>query len=152
MAAAAWKLYDSFKNHMGSNILDLNGGNFDLHLFKSGTNASDFTLSAYTSITVEVSSVNGYIKAGKAMVVSWITGDNASQQRWDMADIIWTATGGVISAVLYAVIVARTGASAKDPVNKLVGWSKLSTLKFDLAGTNTLTISTPANDGIFEMA
>ena len=63
--------------------------------------------------------------------------------RFDSTAVVWTATGGTIANIKYAVVYQSGG--------KLVCFSKLTTAQFTLAEDNTLTV-TPSASGIFELA
>lgn len=151
MAVAAWAFYDQFKRFMGDNTIDMDGATFDLHLFRGSSNASTKTLSTLSQLTSQVTSANGYSQSGKAMTVTWSTGVSTGEMRFDATSVVWSASGGSISAIQFAVIVARTGASGKDGTNKIVAWSKLSTGVFSISDGNTLTITPNATNGIFEL-
>jgi len=152
MAATAWTFYNDFKRYMGDATIDMDGTTFDMHLFTSAavTQVSTSVISTLGSLTSEVANANGYLQSGKSMNTTWTTGASAGQMRFDSSPVIWTAGGGTISNIKFAVIVARN-TSGKNAANKLVAWSRLTTAKIDLTTGNTLTV-TPAATGIFEMA
>jgi hypothetical protein len=150
MAASAWAFYNDFKRYMADGTIDLDTTAFQMHLFQSSSNAATATLSTLGSLTNQVASANGYTLSGKTMAKTWSTGASASEMRWDDTARIWSASGGSISAIKFAVIVAQTGASAKDAANKLVAQGQLSTSQFSVTTGNTLTI-TPSANGIFEL-
>ena len=156
MAASAWVVYDTFRRHMGDGTFTLSAtSTFHLHLFTSAatTNITNADLSTLGSISDEVANGNGYLISGRLMTNSWSIGDSAGQQRWDMGDLIWTATGGTIPNIRYALIVANTaGNSTKNTANKVCMRAALTTAQFTLQQASTLTISTPAGDGIFELS
>ncbi len=155
MAASAWIVYDTFRRFIGDGTLNLSTvGNFHLHLFTSAatTNITNAALSTLGSISDEVANANGYLISGRTMLQSWSIGDSAGQQRFDMGDLIWTATGGTIPNIRYALIVAQTGASGQDPLNVICMRAALTTAQFTLQQASTLTVSTPATDGIFELS
>jgi len=154
MAASAWVVYDTFRRYMGDGTIDLDTTNFDLHLFTSAASANivNANLSTLGSIANEVADGNGYLQSGRLMVETWTTGDSAGQMRWDMSDIIWTATGGTIPNIKYALIVGRTQDSGKNTANPVLMRAALTTAQFTLQQGSTLTVSTPANDGIFELS
>ena len=157
MVASAWVVYDQFRRFAMDGTLDLdNGGTaFQLHLFTTAASAniSNTVLSTLGSISNEVANGNGYLISGRAMTHSWNSGDSVSQMRWDMGDLIWTATGGTIPDIRYALIVANTaGNSTKNTANKICMHAALTTANFTLQQGSTLTVSTPANDGIFELS
>jgi hypothetical protein len=70
-------------------------------------------------------------------------GASASEYRFDCTATVWTAAGGSISAIKYAVIVdTNTGL--------LLCHSQLSASQFSVTSGNTLTV-TPSANGIFEL-
>lgn len=144
MAASAWTFYNSFRERMADGSIDLDGDTFGIALFTSASNAATATLSAYGSVTNEVAEGNGYSSSGTALQsVTWASGASDGARRFDAADVIWTASGGSIANVRYAVIYSRTG-------SELVCQSALSTAQFTITDTNTLTV-TMAATGIFEL-
>ena len=135
--------YNSFKSDMADGTLDLDNDIFEIVLLKSTSNASDATLSSYGSLTNEVASANGYTQGGKTLsATTWSTGASASELRFDGTAVIWTASGGSIASIMYAVI--------KESGGQLVAWSKISSSVFAVTDGNTLTI-TPSANGIFEL-
>lgn len=143
MAAGAWAFYDSFKEDMGDATVDLDTDNFRMSLYTSASNAATATLSSLGSVTNEVTEANGYSSSGKAMTgVTWAAGASASELRWDATATIWSASGGTIPSVRYAVIWASGG--------NLVCYSALSTAQFTVGSGDTLTV-TPSANGVFEL-
>lgn len=154
MAASAWTVFNEFRRWMADGTIDLNTTNFDLHLYTTAASANitNDALTTLGSIGNEVASGNGYTQSGFLMSETWSTGDSAGQMRWDMSDIVLTATGGNIANIRYALIVARTGASGKATANRVLMRAPLTTTQFTLNSGSTLTIATPAGDGIFELS
>ena len=147
MAATAWAFYNSFREKLGEGDFDLSGTgvNFYMALHTSAASAlvNTATLSTQASIANEVAAGNGYATGG--LSVSGRTcaaGASAGVFRFDSTAVVWTATGGDINNVKYAVIFQSAG--------KLVCFSKLSTSQFNLTQDNTLTV-TPSANGIFEL-
>lgn len=147
MAASAWVLYNEAKKYFLTGDIDLNAATLRMGLYTSASNAATATLSTHAGVTGEVTEANGYSSSGKALTYTFSVGASASEYRFDATAVIWTATGGSITNVKYAVIF-QEGASAG--ARKLVCYSQLSTGQFTVTIGNTLTISTPAN-GIFEL-
>lgn len=143
MAAGAWTLYNSGKEHIGDATIDLDTDNFRMSLYTSASNADTATLSSLGSLTNQVAEANGYSSSGQALSsVTWQSGASATEIRWDVGDVVWTAGGGAISAVKFAVIWASGG--------NLLCYSQLSTAQFSISDGNTLTITISAN-GVFEL-
>lgn len=152
MAASAWTFFNEFRRDLGDGTIDLDTDNFDLHLFATAASANitNDALSTLGSIGNEVASAGGYTLSGKAMTPTWTTGASVGEMRWDMSDIVVTATGANIANIRYALIVRR-GASGKDTAGLAVARAALTATQFTLNDGSTLTISTPAGDGIFEL-
>lgn len=148
MAAGAWTFYNEAKKYLMTGDIDLNGDNFRMSLYTSASNAATATLSTIASVSNEVTEANGYSSSGKAITgVTWTAGASASEFRFDATAVIWSASGGTIAGVKYAVI-WKSGASAG--ARKILCYSQLSTAAFAVTDTNTLTI-TPSANGIFEL-
>lgn len=146
MAAGAWTFYNEFKKYLGKAEVDFDG-QFRIQLHTSASNAATATLSIISEVNNQVTEANGYSSSGKALTETWGTGASASEFRFDATAVIWTATGGNIADIKYAVI-WTSGASAG--ARKLVCYSQLSTSQFTVTTGNTLTI-TPSANGIFEL-
>lgn len=144
MAATAWAFYNEAKKYIGTATVNFStAAGFKMALFATASNADTATLSAVSELTNQVGSGNGYSSSGKAMSVLWSTGASASEMRWQMDPVVWTAAGGAISAIRYAVIYQTSD-------GKLICRSALSTAQFSVTSGNTLTVSQSAN-GIFEL-
>ena len=143
MAVAAWIFYNEAKKYLMNGTIDLDTDVFKVSLHTSASNASTATLSTYASVNNEVANANNYATGGKSMTaITWASGASASEYRWDATALVWTASGGSISAVKFAV--------ARNSAGKLMAWSKLSTSQFSVTTGNTLTL-TPSANGIFEL-
>jgi len=99
-------------------------------LFKSTSNASDYTLTNVSQITNPVSG-GGYTGAKQLTSVVVTTGASAKQIKFDAADSVFTASGGNVGSIMYSVIYQSGG--------KLLAWAKLSTSAFTVTSGNTLT-------------
>ena len=151
MSVQAWKLYNKAKNYI-SGTINLKTATFDLHLMQSASNFATLTLSTYGSLTSQVASAFGYTLAGKALTgVTWSAGASAGQQKFMASAKTFSASGGAIANIKAAVIVARTGASAKAAANKLLAFCSLSSGQFSISDGNTLTL-TPNTLGLFTLA
>lgn len=148
MAAGTWTIYNSAKEYLMDGTIDLDGNTFHMSLFTSASNAATATLSVLGSVTSQVTSGNGYSSSGKAMTgVTWATGASAGEMRFDATATLWTASGGTIANVRYAVIhVAGASAGA----TKLLCYAALSTAQFTVGSGDTLTV-TPSANGVFEL-
>jgi hypothetical protein len=146
MAAGAWTFYNIAKKKLADGTMDLDTNTFRMSLYTSASNAATVTLSTRTSVTSEVTEANGYSSSGKALTgVTWAAGASAKVFRWNAAALVWTAAGGSIGPIKFAVIWQATGVA-----DKLVCFSQLSTAAFSVTTGNTLTV-TPSASGIFEL-
>ena len=148
MAAGAWALYNEAKKYLMQGDIDLNAATFKMGLYTSASNANTATLSRHDEVTNEVTEANGYSSSGKTLTgVTWTAGASASEMRFNASALFWSANGGNIANVKFAVIWIQ-GASAG--ARKLLCRSQLSTSQFTITAGNRLTI-TPSANGIFEL-
>lgn len=147
-AAGAWTFYNSARKYIGSADIDLNQtSNFRMSLYTSASNAatSAAVITVRGSVTSEVTEQFGYSSSGKALTgVTWTTGASAAQIRWNSSAVFWSANGGTIGSIKFAVIWYTTG-------EKLLVRSQLSTAQFSITAGNRLTI-TPSANGIFTLS
>ena len=147
MAATAWSFYNSFREYIGNGQFDLDGTSVGfymaLHTSAASANVNTKTLSTQASLGNEAASGNGYTTGGASVTSRTWASVATDKYRFDSTACVWTATGGTIANIKYAVIYQSGG--------KLVCFSKLTTSQFTLAEDNTLTV-TPSASGIFELA
>ena len=151
MAASAWQLYNEAKKYIGNGTITLGAGVFKMVLATSASNASTFTLSAYSELTGEISATGGYTTGGKNLVPvtgQWTVGASAKQYKFTYSTVglTFTASGASLTNVKYAVIRNSTGAGA----GRLLCWCQLSSAQFTVTSPNTLTIL-PAATGVFTL-
>jgi len=152
MAASAWQLYNSAKKYIGNGTITLGAGVFKMLLATSASNASTFTLTAYSQITNEIAATGGYTTGGKNLVPAtayWTVGASAKQMKFTMSTVglAFTASGASLTNIKYAIIRNSTGATA----GKLLCFCQLSSSQFTVTSPNTLTVL-PAATGIFTLA
>lgn len=146
MAATAWALFNKAKKKLGNGTIQLgvNVLKMQLHTSAAVGFTTNATISTAASVTGEVTNGNGYATGGATLAsVVWTTGTTTSQYKLDSADPIWTATGGSIANIKYALV--------KNSAGQAICWSKLTTSQFTLAQNNTLTVQLAAT-GIFTLA
>ncbi len=133
MAATAWTLYNKAKKKLGNGTIQLGVNTLRMQLHTSASNCSTATLSTAASVTNEVAAGSGYATGGQALTgVVWTVGASATQYKLDAADPIWTATGGNIANIKFALI--------KNSAGQALCWSRLTTAQFTLTINNTLTV------------
>ena len=144
MAATAWTLYNKAKKKLANGTIKLGVDIFKMQLHTSASNASTATLSTAASVTGEVANGSGYATGGKSCASpTWTVGASAGQYRFDSADLVWTATGGNIANIKFAVV--------KNSAGQALMWSRLTTAQFTLTINNTLTVQINVN-GYFTLA
>jgi hypothetical protein len=152
MAASAWQLYNSAKKYIGNGTITLGAGVFKMLLATSASNASTFTLTAYSQITNEIAATGGYTTGGKNLVPAtayWTVGASAKQMKFTMSTVglAFTASGASLTNIKYAILRNSTGATA----GRLLCFCQLSSSQFTVTSPNTLTVL-PAATGIFTLA
>jgi hypothetical protein len=151
MAVGAYTFYNTFRKKLGTKVIALGADTFKIALFKSASNAATVTLSTLGSVTSEISATGGYVVHGRNITANGFTvGTSAKQFKFIGTNPIFTANGGPLTNVKFAVIVdSSVGASAG--LNPLIVFSQLSTAQFTISTGNTMTITNPAT-GIFTLA
>lgn len=149
MAAQPWTVYTNALKKIGNGTIALDG-NFRMALFQSASDAATAATSLLGDLSSQVAEANGYSSSGKSLgtAVWTVSGAAVKFDGSAGADPIWTATGGTIPNVKFAVIFA-SGASAG--LCHVLCYSSLTSSQFTLASGNTLTVQL-ASTGIFTMA
>lgn len=145
--AAVFTFYDSFKEFMADNTIDMDNDTFTLMLVTSSYTPNAGTHTQKSNVTNELTTANGYTAGGKNLenVVWTRTGGTV---KFDADDVVWTASGGSITA-RYAVLYSDTSAN-----DNLVGYILLDDTAggTDVTATsgNTLTVQWNSS-GIFTL-
>lgn len=139
-AATAWAFYDEFLVQKNEG-LNLETATIKVALYLSTSNAATLTTTAISSITNEHANGNGYTTGG-VTVAGTITGESQNVN-FDVADAVWTASGGPITA-RFAVMYSGTTPMA---------YTLLDSAPADVTATdgNTFTVA-PHADGVFDEA
>ena len=139
MTASTFDFYNEFTEYSMDGTMDLDADTFNLGLYLSTSNAATLTLSGRASLTNQVATANGYTQPGQSLTsVTWVRSGGTTT--FDSADVVWTASGGSITA-RYAVMDDDTVTTpVADP---LVGYTLLDTTPADVTATdgNTLTVA-----------
>ena len=151
MAASAWIFYNIAKQYLLDNTYDIDGDDWRMALFQSNSDLTTVTFSRFDQPSNEVATGNGYTTGGKSLPTDeWVVGASATQMRFDATATIWTASGGTIPNIRYALLYDDTIGASLGAAG-LLCYAALTTAQFTLTDTNTLTV-TPANpDGIFTL-
>lgn len=145
MAASKWQIYNEAKQRFlgGGGTIDLDAGAFRMKLCAGTKSAavSNYTRSTFASLThITTNLKSPAIKTPGAASIS--IGASAKQTIFRTTAVVFTASGGTVTSIQYAVIGLSGGYA--------VGWCKLSSAVFSLSSGNTLTI-TPHSTGYFDL-
>jgi hypothetical protein len=149
MAAGAWVLHDKIKEYIGDGTVDLDDDAFKCGLALVGSNVDTTSIDGYAAVTSEHAGNNGYTTGGEAMTsVTWV--ESAGTITFDSANVVWTASGGSITARFGFIYDDTVTTPVADPV---VVHCLLDDTPADVTATdtNTLTIQMHAS-GIFTAA
>jgi hypothetical protein len=139
MAAGAWNVYSLAKKKIGNGSISLAATVYRMTLHTSASNAATVSLGTIASVTGEIADGNGYSTSGKALTGEvWTVGASATQYKFDTDDAFWSANGGTIANIKFAVI-WLSAASAGG--RHLLCRSTLSTSQFSISSGNRLTIT-----------
>ena len=137
MAVGNVILFDSFKEWMGDNTIDMDADAFKVQLHTSTFVPNIGTMTVRADLTNELTTQFGYTVGGAALgTPTWVK--SGSTVTFDGDDVVWNAAGGDIVA-RYAVIYDDTTAA---PLDALVGYVLLDTTPGDVTAVdgNPLTI------------
>jgi len=109
MAAGKFKIYNSAKEYIGDNTIDLDSHTFKIALFLSTSNANTLTNSTLASLTNQVANGNGYTTGGATLSsVTWTR--SGGTVTFNANNVEWIASGGAITA-RFVVIYDDTAAN-----------------------------------------
>ncbi len=137
MAASAWRVYNEAKKFLMTGSIDLDTSAMRMKIVK-GTKAaavSDYTRSTFASLTHATTNITTPLRTLTNVAVT--AGASAKEIKFDFDDEVWTASGGNLTSIQYAVIGVSNGAA--------LAWCKLSTAAIDVTSGNTLTITINAS-------
>ncbi len=140
MAAATITFYNNVREDIGDGSLDLDNDTFKVALLSSSYTPDVENHAAYSDLTNELATANGYTQDDKTLTATWVR--STTTCTFDADDVVWTASGGSITA-RYAVIYSDTG-------EELICYILLDSAPADVEATdgNTFTIAFNAS-GIF---
>lgn len=140
---AAFNKFNQFVGDLGAKIHNLNADTLKIMLSNTAPTASN----AVKADITEISAGNGYTAGGTAV------GSNAYSQTSGTGkltgnDVVFTASGGSIGPLRYAVLYNDTPTSPADP---LIGWWDYGS-SITLANGETLTVDLDATNGVLQIA
>lgn len=134
--------YNKF-NQFSKDLID-GKHNFSSNVFKVMLTATAPTASnAVKADITEISTGNGYTAGGTATTITASTSSGTAKVTG--TNVVFTATGGSIGSLRYAVLYNDTQAT---PAKPLVGWWDYGSA-ITLGDGETLTVSFDATTGIF---
>ena len=144
MAAGAWTFTDAARTNLLNGDFDLDTNTFFMALFLSTSNIGAAS-TTYAGLTNEVTQAFGYLTGGVSMGALTLSGTTTVTVD-DPADVVWTASGGSITA-RFAVIYESGGGG------NVLCYCLLDSTPADVTATtgNTLTVALHAS-GIFTLA
>lgn len=142
MAAGAWTFTDGARTRMLNGTFDFDTDTFKVALFLSTSNIGAAS-TTYAGVTNEHANANGYTTGGISLGALTLSGTTTVTVD-DPADMVWTASGGSITA-RFGVLYESGG--------DVVAYFLLDSTPADVTATdgNTLTIALNAS-GIFTLA
>lgn len=147
-AAGKWKLYDLAKKALLDGTLDLDTNSLKVTLHSSASNANTLSQAnlAFSNITNELSTGNGYTNGGQALASVTVT-NSAGTETFDFADPVWTVTGANLVARLAVLRAIGTLNGIVDPI---IAVCLLDTAPADVTTTpgNTFTIQINAGGAL----
>jgi hypothetical protein len=142
MAAGAWTLTNSSRTYLLDGSFDLDSQTFYMALFLS-TSDLGAASTVKSGVSNEVANAFGYLTGGISMGSLTLTGTGTVTVD-DPADVIWTASGGSITA--------RFACIYENASSKILCYCLLDSAPADVKATtgNTLTVALNAS-GIFTL-
>jgi len=139
---ASYNKFNQFTKDLIDGVHD-----FDAHTFKVMlTNTAPVNTNTVKANLTEISAGNGYTAGGTATTIS--TSTSSGTAKVTGTDVVFTAAGGSIGPLRYAVLYNDSPTSPADP---LIGWWDYGS-SITLADTETLTVDFDNTNGILTVA
>lgn len=142
---ATYTKFQDFVEQLGKAV-----HNFSSHTFKAAlsntapTNTDTSFLSG--SLHPPPTNTNGYTAGGNTLSVSWA--ETSGTAKATVTDSVFTASGGTLGSLRYAIIYNDT---ATSPADALVAYYDYGS-SITLADTETFTIDFDGTNGFFQLA
>lgn len=153
MAAGKWKLYDTAKELIGDNTIDLDNDTFKMALFTSASNCNTLTdgNTQLSNLTNQVANGNGYTTGGVTLTgVTW--NRSGGTVTFNFNAPTWTGSGSGFTC-RYAVIYDDTSANDRllavcllDTTPGNITVAPLSLLQIENSPSGCFTVSGAAVD------
>lgn len=136
---ASYSKFNKFTHHLIDGVHD-----FDAHVFKIMlTNTAPVSTNTIKANLTEIAAGNGYTAGGTASAMTTSTSVNVGKLTG--TDVVFTASGGSIGPLRYAVLYNDT---QTVPAKPLIAWWDYGS-SITLAATETFTIDFDDTNGIF---
>jgi hypothetical protein len=141
---AAFTKFNSFVEELGKGTHNFNSHTLKVMLVNTAPAATN----AVKADLTEISAGNGYTAGGNtATLSSW--GQTSGTAKLVLADpTLWTASGGSIGPLRYAVLYNDTPTSPADP---LIGYWEYSGGNITLASGETFTVDFDPTNGVLQI-
>jgi len=140
---ATYNKFQSFVEYLAEAVMNLGSDTLKVML----TNTAPVATNTVKANLTEISAGNGYTAGGTAATIS-SSAQSSGTYKLVLADVVFTASGGTIGALRYAVLYDDTPTSPADP---LIGWHDYGS-SITLQDTETFTWDADATNGILTIA
>lgn len=139
---ASYNKFNQFTKDLIDGVHD-----FDAHTFKVMlTNTAPVATNTVKANLTEITAANGYTAGGTATTIT--TSTSSGTAKVTGTDVVFTAAGGSVGPLRYAVLYNDSPTSPADP---LIGWWDYGS-SITLADTETLTVDFDGTNGILTVA
>lgn len=142
---AAFNKIQAFVEHVAEKVHNLASDTLKVLLSVDAPSASLDAVKV--DLTSELSTANGYTSGGSTTTQS-SSAQSAGTYKLVLGDVVFTASGGSIGPLRYAVLYNDTPTSPADP---LIGWHDYGS-SITLLDTETLTWDADPTNGILTIA
>ena len=139
---ATYNKFNQFTKDLIDGVHDIDGHSFKVML----TNTAPVATNTIKANLTEISAGNGYSAGGTATTIT--TSTSSGTAKATATDVIFTASGGSIGPLRYAVLYNDTPTSPADP---LIAWWDYGS-SITLASGESLTVDFDGTNGVFTVA
>lgn len=138
---ATYNKFNQFVEYMAEGVFNFQSDTFKVML----TNTAPVATNSVRADLTEISAGNGYTAGGNTATVSASSQTSGTYKLVLNDPAVWTASGGSIGPLRYAVLYDDTPTSPADPL--IAYWDYGSSIT--LAAGETLTVDFSATNGVF---
>jgi hypothetical protein len=142
---ATFNKIQAFVEHVAEKVHNLASDTLKVLLSNDAPSAAADAVKA--DLTSELSTANGYTSGGSTTTQS-SSAQSSGTYKLVLGDVVFTASGGTIGPLRYAVLYNDTPTSPADP---LIGWHDYGS-SISLLDTETLTWDADPTNGILTIA